>query len=162
MSKKNAAELVVLEDAAPEVAVAVEAVTDVNAAAPAAPVATAPVAVAEAAPLDSSASDERYSWITDPVTKEPVKRKDYILKLWTEQKMSRGDIARHLTEITGKKVPYQIVFSTTKKVAGGPDKAAAAPVATPAPVVSEVPTTPTEAASSEVPTVESSETVAAE
>jgi hypothetical protein len=86
-------------------------------------VATAPAVVEE------KTADERFKFVTRPGTSEQVKRKDYILELWTGavtsnnpegKKYSRGDIARHLTEITGKKVAYQIVFAATKKVAGGP------------------------------------------
>lgn len=66
--------------------------------------------------------DERFRMVKRPETGEMVKRKDYILELWTQKRMSRGDIAKHLTEITGKKVPYQIVFSSTKGIEGGPVK----------------------------------------
>lgn len=58
-----------------------------------------------------------------------MKRKDFILKRWGE-KASRGEIAKELTELEGREVPYQIVFQATKGVAGGPDpKPAAAPAA---------------------------------
>lgn len=82
-----------------------------------------------AAVVDENKADERFKFVTRPGTTEQVKRKDYILELWTGavtsnnpegKKYSRGDIARHLTEITGKKVAYQIVFAATKKIAGGP------------------------------------------
>ena len=77
----------------------------------------------------AAAPDERYKMIKDPDTGEMVKRKDFVLKRWS-QKKSRGDIAKELTQIVGKKVPYQIVFQYTKGVPGGPDKT---PEATPAP-----------------------------
>lgn len=48
-----------------------------------------------------------------------VKRKDYILRRWGEG-ASRGEIAKELTELQGKNVPYQIVFQATKDVPGGP------------------------------------------
>lgn len=72
-----------------------------------------------------SASDERYIVITHPDSGQTVKRKDFIMECWQQKKMSRGAIAKKLSEIQGKKVPYQIVFAATKKVAGGPDKAPA-------------------------------------
>ena len=88
---------------------------------------------AEAAPatVEEPKADERYKMITDPETGEKVKRKDFILKCWREKRMSRGDIAKKLSEITGKKVPYQIVFQGTKGVAGGPVKTDAAPASEP-------------------------------
>lgn len=80
---------------------------------------------------EAPAADERFKMVTDPETNQPVKRKDYILKCWQQKKMSRGAIAKHLTELTGKKVTYQIIFATVKKHPGGPDKPAegAAPAA---------------------------------
>ena len=91
------------------------------------------VAEGEAAPavVEEPKADERYKLIKHPDSGEMVKRKDFILELWAK-KVSRGDIAKKLTEITGKKVPYQIVFAATKQVPGGPDKvveAAPAPAA---------------------------------
>lgn len=96
----------------------------------AAPVAEAEVAAAPAV-VEEPKADERYKLIKHPESGELVKRKDFILELWAK-KVSRGDIAKKLTEITGKKVPYQIVFAATKQIAGGPDKvveAAPAPAA---------------------------------
>lgn len=99
----------------------------------------APAAAAAPAGDAATASDERYKMVTPPATKNPdgtetpsapVKRVDYIRDLWA-RKMSRGDIARHLTQITGKKVPYQIVFAATKGIQGGPDKSAAGEVVVP-------------------------------
>ena len=51
-----------------------------------------------------------------------MKRTDYIRKRWAD-KTSRGAIAKELSAIQGKAVPYQIVFQATKGLAGGPDKA---------------------------------------
>lgn len=76
-----------------------------------------------AAVVEEPKADERYKLVTRPDTGAQVKRKDYILELWAAGK-SRGEIAKHLTEITGKKVPYQIVFAATKDVKGGPAKPA--------------------------------------
>jgi hypothetical protein len=83
----------------------------------------APAAPAEAA----SAPDERFVMIKHDKTGEQVKRKDFILECWQQRKMGRGDIAKLLTQLQGKKVPYQIVFAATKKIPGGPDKVAEAP-----------------------------------
>jgi hypothetical protein len=69
-------------------------------------------------------ADERYRMVKDPETGDQVKRIDYIKKLYVEKKWGRGAIAKHLSEITGKKVTYQIVFAATKKLKGGPDKPA--------------------------------------
>lgn len=77
----------------------------------------------------TTAPDERYKKVTHPETGQLVNRKDYILELYQVKKMSRGDIARHLSEITGKKVAYQVVFATTKGKPGGPDKVAPAETA---------------------------------
>ncbi len=73
-----------------------------------------------AATVDENKADDRFKFVTDPETGEQVKRKDYILKLYVQKGMKKGDIARHLTKITGKKVEYQIVFQATKGVVGGP------------------------------------------
>jgi hypothetical protein len=51
-------------------------------------------------------------------------RIDYIRKRWREG-ASRGDIVKEVNELKvpgTKEVPYQIVFSATKDVAGGPTK----------------------------------------
>lgn len=80
----------------------------------------------QAAPV---VADERFRKVRDPETGEIINRKDFILKCWTVKKMSRGAIAKALTEMNsvenggnGKKIPYQIVFASTKGVPGGPDK----------------------------------------
>lgn len=77
----------------------------------------------------AGAGDDRFKKIKHPGTGQEVNRKDYILELWQVNKMTRGAIAKHLTELRsvenggdGKKVPYQIVFATTKGKPGGPDK----------------------------------------
>lgn len=51
-----------------------------------------------------------------------IARADYIRDRWTNGKASRGAIAKELTKLQGKPVPYQIVFAATKGIAGGPDK----------------------------------------
>lgn len=89
-----------------------------------------------AATVAEAKSDERFKFVTDPTTQLPVKRKEYIVRLFTENKMSRGAIAKHLSEITGKKVAYQIVFAATKGIKGGPDKEAVVETA-PAPAATE-------------------------
>lgn len=75
-------------------------------------------------------ADDRFAYVTDPETKQKVRRSDYIRKCWVQKKMSRGQIAKHLTALAqqenpqAKKVTYQTVFSVIKKgTAGGPDKA---------------------------------------
>jgi len=60
-----------------------------------------------------------------------VKRQDYIKKLWASKQFTRGEIAKQLTELQGKPVPYQIVFQATKGLDGGKPKEAA-PAAEPA------------------------------
>jgi hypothetical protein len=86
-----------------------------------------PQPAAASAPAASNVPDERYKMIM--VNGVPTKRIDYIRKRWAE-KVARGQIAKELSELSGKKVPYQIVFSATKGLAGGPDKApVAAPIA---------------------------------
>lgn len=76
------------------------------------------------------AADERFKMVRHAETGEMVKRKDYILYLFQQKKWGRGQIAKHLSEITGKPVKYQIVFAATKGLKGGPDKPEAAPAAT--------------------------------
>lgn len=80
--------------------------------------------------------------VTDPDTNTPVRRTDYIRKCAAEKGMTRGQIAKHLTELNGKagifeadgttpkKVPYQAVFAVLKKGAA----VAPANPQTPAPV----------------------------
>ena len=68
-----------------------------------------------AAPAEAAAADSRFIMIKDPKTGKEVKRVDWIREQNTAG-MTRGDIARKLTEIQGKKVPYQIVFAATKEI----------------------------------------------
>jgi hypothetical protein len=65
-------------------------------------------------------SDGRFKLVTNPVTGEQVKRIDYIRELWKAGTHTRSAIAKHLTEISGETVPYQIVFAATKGIPGGP------------------------------------------
>lgn len=92
------------------------------------------VAEAAAATPEEPKSDERYKLVTLK-DGSVVKRKDYILDRWVNGKKSRGEIAKELTELTGKKVAYQIVFAGTKGVKGGP-------VAVPEGEATPAPTTP--------------------
>jgi len=71
--------------------------------------------------LDSDASkflagDESKSGVT-------MNRIDFIRQAWTQARKPRGAISKELTRLTGKKVTYQIIFSATKGVAGGPPQA---------------------------------------
>lgn len=52
---------------------------------------------------------------------EEISRVDFIRREWEAGK-SRGAIAKELTKLQGKAVPYQIVFAATKGLAGGPKK----------------------------------------
>ena len=80
-------------------------------------------------------ADDRHRMVKSPFHNgELMKRADFIRYCWTEKKMSRGDIAKKLTEMNsvenggnGKKVPYQVVFAVIKKgTPGGPDPVVAA------------------------------------
>jgi len=57
------------------------------------------------------------------------RRIDYIKRRYCEDKASRSTIAKELTELQGKPVPYQIVFQATKGLEGGPAPAPAAEAA---------------------------------
>ncbi len=70
----------------------------------------APAAEAEAKPK----TDSRKIMITDPDTGQPIARVDYCRREVMERGVTRGDVARKLTEIQGKPVAYQIVFAATK------------------------------------------------
>lgn len=126
-----------------------EGETQVEGEAAAATEGTATATEGTAAVVETKA-DERFKFVprpgTDPV--EQVKRKDYILELWTGKvtinnpegkKWNRGPIAKHLTAITGKPVPYQIVFAATKGTPGGSPKEEVAVPATTPPVAGEQP-----------------------
>lgn len=56
------------------------------------------------------------------VNGESVSRVEYIRSRWTAG-ATRSEIAKELTELQGKTVPYQIVFAGTKGISGGPVKA---------------------------------------
>lgn len=77
----------------------------------------------EGTDTEEAASTGRKIMLT--VGGKSVSRADYIRKRWKE-KASRGQIAKELTKLQGKPVPYQIVFAATKGLAGGPDKEAPA------------------------------------
>jgi hypothetical protein len=65
-------------------------------------------------------TDSRSIIIKDPATGKDVKRADWIRQVFQDKKGeyygNRGLIAKKLTEIQGKKVPYQIVFAATKEM----------------------------------------------
>ena len=42
------------------------------------------------------------------------RRVDYIHRRYYDDDVKRGDIAKELSELQGKKIPYQIVFAATK------------------------------------------------
>lgn len=78
----------------------------------------------EGAEAATAGADDRFKMVADPDNQgQQVKRIDFIRRRWAEGK-KRGDIARELSQITGVKVPYQIVFAATKGQAGGPAKEA--------------------------------------
>ena len=108
----------------------------------ASPVASSTPAAAPAATEAPAATpDERYKKLTlddagstfaygdTSQSGKTINRIDYIRSAWTVGKQARGAIAKELSRLSGKKVTYQIVFSATKGVAGGPAPAAAAPAA---------------------------------
>lgn len=70
-------------------------------------------------PATENAADKRAIVLTlkDGSTE---KRADYIRRRWGEKNATRSQIAAELSELQGKKVPYQIVFQATKGVEGGP------------------------------------------
>lgn len=81
---------------------------------------TAPVAA-------PAPNDERYRMVPDKALKgdgSMVKRSDYMKALYVEKKWSRGQIRKHISEITGKDIKFQIVYAATKGLKGGPDKPA--------------------------------------
>jgi hypothetical protein len=75
-------------------------------------------AAAAAADDTGTESGGRYVMIVDPETGEQIKRVDWIRKVFQQEGGpfygDRGAIAKKLTEMQGKKVPYQIVFAATK------------------------------------------------
>lgn len=95
-----------------------------------------------AAPTEAAAStvaDERYRKLTlddagstfaygdTSKSGQSVNRIDFIRSAWTVGKQARGAIAKEVSRLAGKKITYQIVFSATKGVAGGPAPAPATP-----------------------------------
>ena len=54
---------------------------------------------------------------------QTVNRIDFIRSAW-QNKQGRGSIAKEVSRLVGKKITYQIVFSATKGVPGGPTPAA--------------------------------------
>jgi hypothetical protein len=108
--------------------------TQQNAEAPTADASPSPTpATTDAAAAAVASPDERYKMVPDPDNNGVlVKRKDFILRRFVQDKKSRGEIAKELTQLSGKKVPYQIVFAATKNVKGGPDKPAEGTTAAPA------------------------------
>jgi len=63
---------------------------------------------------------------------QQVTRKDFILKLFGEKGIDRGPIAKTLTRLEGRNVPYQIVFQATKGVEKAKSAEEPAAEATPA------------------------------
>lgn len=116
----------------------------------AAPNGAAP-AVAAPAPGAPTTVASNVIMVKDPDTGVQTRRTDYIRKCWTEKKWSRGQIAKHLSELNAQngvmdpknptqplKVPYQAVFAVLKKGAesyGGPVAVAPGAVAPQAPTV---------------------------
>ena len=100
---------------------------------------TEAVTAATATPAAAEVSDDRYKKLTLDATGSTfaygddskagvvINRIDFIRAAWQVTKKSRGDIARELTRLAGKKVTYQIVFAATKALPGGPAKAEPAP-----------------------------------
>lgn len=89
----------------------------------------------KAATVAEGGGDERFKTLTvsdGQGGETTVKRKEAILNLWTGvvtpynpegKRFSRSAIANWLTNVTGKKVAYQIVFQATNKIEGGPPAA---------------------------------------
>lgn len=81
-------------------------------------------AASETAAATAPASDKRHIMITRPDTGESVKRVDYIRHLATPVEgggkgWSRGEITKHIREVTGDtNFRYQIVFQATKGIVG--------------------------------------------
>ena len=62
-----------------------------------------------------NAPDNRYVMIADPDNKgQLIKRLEFIKREVIEKGRPRGEVAKQLSQIQGKKVPYQIVFAATK------------------------------------------------
>lgn len=75
--------------------------------------------------VDEVKIDKRGIWIEHPeyTGGESVKRADWIREVYQDNSNAqfygnRGAIAKALTEMQGKDVPYQIVFAATKEIKG--------------------------------------------
>lgn len=80
--------------------------------------------------------DGRHIWIEHPeyTGGERVKRTEWIREVYQDEDNeaffgNRGAIAKALTEMQGKDVPYQIVFAATKEIKGPADAKRAAKAA---------------------------------
>ena len=72
----------------------------------------------EASEEGEAKRDSRHIVVVDPDTGEEMRRVDFIHRHFRDPDSpmygDRGAIAKRLSEITGKKVPYQVVFAATK------------------------------------------------
>lgn len=73
--------------------------------------------------------DKNYAEISGFEEGKEVTRQEYITKRWTVDGVERGEIARELSDLEGKKVAYQIVFQGTKNKTQAGKPAAEAPAA---------------------------------
>ncbi len=118
------------------------------------PNANAGAATTTAAAVAENKADERFVKITvskTDGTTETLNRVDICRQLWRGEnpaglndatpgkKWSRGEIAKKLSDVTGKKVVYQIVNAAVKGIPGGPDKVAETPPSGSAPQQGETP-----------------------
>jgi hypothetical protein len=78
-------------------------------------------------PLDDAGSTFAYGDTSK--SGQTVNRIDFIRSSWQVGKQPRGAIAKEASRLGGKKITYQIVFSATKGLPGGPAPAPAAPAA---------------------------------
>jgi hypothetical protein len=78
--------------------------------------------VTETAAATEEKVDGRYKKVTDPETGEVVNRVEYIRKLCAPppegKGMSRSEATKHLRELTGEQIRYQIIFAATKNMKG--------------------------------------------
>jgi hypothetical protein len=96
----------------------------------------------DAAAAATAAPDERYRKVVlddagstfaygdTSKSGQTVNRIDFIRSAW-QNKQGRGSIAKEVSRLVGKKITYQIVFSATKGVPGGPTPAAQPAAAAP-------------------------------
>ena len=76
--------------------------------------ASAPADGTEGAAATEKKADQRHIMITDPVTGEQVKRRDWI-RQQVQAGKSRGEVTQMVRDITGNpNFRYQIVFQATK------------------------------------------------